>query len=238
MGGAESGKGPKPSEDREEQYRRRIKELDLIWRINESIASFTNLDDFLDRMIHSSVELMGATSGSIMLIDPHDPDILVVKAYTGLRKEAAKGARRKVGEGISGMVAKRREGMLLLDDLLDPALRSRRKVTDALSVPIVSGNELLGVLNLNTKKDRAFDQHDLFILNTLTRQIAVGIERGRTLEELRKRLEEADLMEKRVLRELRRLTSELEKEKDRYRRMREENEKLRRLFREMTKPVV
>ncbi len=231
MTASDEGKRTAGDEMREEEYRRRIKELDLI-------ASFTSLDDFLDRMIHSSVELMDATSGSIMLIDPEEPDMLEVKAYTGLRKEAAKGARRKVGEGIAGMVAKRREGMLLLDDLLDPALRSRRKVSDALSVPIVSGSELLGVMNLNTKKDRAFDQHDLFILNTLTRQIAVGIERGRTLEELRKRMEEAELMEKRVLRELKRLTSDLEREKERYRRMREENEKLRKLFQEMTKPVV
>jgi len=224
--------------DREEEYRRRIKELDLIWSINESIATFSCLDDFLDRMIKASVELMAATSGSIMLLDPQDPEMLVVRAYVGLRKEAAKGARRKVGEGIAGMVAKRREGMLLLDDLLDPALRSRRKVTDALSVPIISESELLGVLNLNTRKDRAFDQHDLFILNTLTRQIAAGIERGRQLEELRRRLEEAEAMEKRVLRDLRRLTSQLDREKERYRQLREENEKLRRLFRKMTGPVV
>ncbi len=233
-------KGPKSESDkeREEEYRRRIKELDLIWSINECIAKFTSLDDFLDRMIHASVDLMSATSGSIMLLDPQDPDMLEVRAYVGLRKEAARGARRKVGEGIAGMVAKRREGMLLLDDLLDPALRSRRKVTDALSVPIISGNELIGVLNLNTKKGRAFDQHDLFILNTLTRQIAAGIERGRALEELRRRLEEAEVMEKSVLRDLRRLTAQLEREKERYRKLKEENEKLRKLFREMTGPVV
>ncbi len=224
--------------DQEQDYRQRIKELDIIWRINENIASFSSLDDFLDTMMDSSVELMDATSGSIMLVDPHDPETLVVKAYVGLRKEAAKGARRKLGEGIAGMVARRREGMLLLDDLMDPALRTKRKVADALSVPIVSDAELLGVLNLNTRKDRAFDQHDLFILNTLIRQIAVGIDRGRSLEELRKRLDDADLAEKKVLRDLERLNRELDKERRHYQKLREDNEQLRRLFQEMTKPVV
>ncbi len=112
------------------------------------------------------------------------------------------------------MVAKRREGMLLLDDLMDPALRTKRKVADALSVPIISGSELLGVLNLNTRKDRAFDEHDLFIVNTLIRQMAVGIDRGRTLEELRKKLDEADLVEKRMLRDQERLTQELVKREE------------------------
>jgi signal transduction protein with GAF and PtsI domain len=224
--------------DKEQDYQRRIKELDIIWRINENIASFNSLDEFLEQMMQASADLMDATSGSIMLVDPHDREILVVRAYTGLRKEAAKGARRKIGEGIAGMVAKRREGMLLLDDLMDPALRTKRKVADALSVPIISGSELLGVLNLNTRKDRAFDEHDLFIVNTLIRQMAVGIDRGRTLEELRKKLDEADLVEKRMLRDQERLTQELEKEKDRYQKLREEHEKMRKLFREMTKPVV
>lgn len=224
--------------DKDQDYRQRIKELDIIWRINENIASFSSLEEFLDRMMQASVELMDASSGSIMLVDPHEQDTLVVKAYVGLRKEAAKGARRKIGEGIAGMVAKRREGMLLLDDLMDPALRTKRKVADALSVPIVSEAELLGVLNLNTRKDRAFDQHDLFIVNTLIRQIAVGIDRGRSLEELRKRLDDADLAEKKVLRDLERLTRELDKERRHYQRLREENEQLRKLFHEMTKPVV
>ncbi len=223
---------------RERDYRRRIKELDLIWRINESIAAFSTLDEFLDRMVTSSVELMDASSGSIMLVDPEDPETLEVRAYVGLRKEAARGARRKLGEGIAGMVARRREGMLLLDDLMDPALRTRRKVSDALSVPIVSGSELLGVLNLNTRRDRAFDRHDLLILNTLTRQIAVGIERGRALQELKRRLGEAEQAERAVLRQLERLNRDLDRERRRYQELREENEQLRRLFEDMSGPVV
>jgi signal transduction protein with GAF and PtsI domain len=224
--------------NREEEYRRRIKELDLIWRINENIASFTSLDDFLQMILKASIELMDATSGSIMLIDPPESDTLVIRASQGLRTEVVKNVRKKVGEGIAGMVAKRREGMLLLDDLMDPALRTRRKVSDALSVPIISGSVLLGVLNLNTRKDRAFNEHDLFILNTLTRQIAAGIERGENLESLRRRLGELERMERQVLKELNRLTLELERKKARYLTISEEKEKLTKKLREMTKPVV
>ncbi len=224
--------------DREEEYRRRIKELDLIWRINESIASFTSLDDFLDMIIKASIELMDATSGSIMLIDPPGSDIMVIRASYGLRKDRVKNVRKRVGEGIAGMVAKLREGMLLLDDLMDPALRTKRRISDALSVPIVSGSELLGVLNLNTRKDRAFNEHDLFILNTLTRQIAAGIERGRNLESLKNRLEELERKEAEALQELNRLIREVERKKANYLMISEETAKLKKMLNEMTKPVV
>ncbi len=224
--------------DREEEYRRRIKELDLIWRINESIASFTSLDDFLDMIIKASIELMDATSGSIMLIDPPGSDTLTIRASHGLRKDRVKNVKKKVGEGIAGMVAKLREGMLLLDDLMDPALRTKRRVSDALSVPIVSGSELLGVLNLNTRKDRAFNEHDLFILNTLTRQIAAGIERGGKLESLKNRLEEVEREEAEALQELNRLIREVERKKANYLRISEESAKLKKMLNEMTKPVV
>ncbi len=77
--------------EKEQDYQRRIKELDIIWRINENIASFNSLDEFLEQMMQASADLMDATSGSIMIVDPHDRETLVVRAYTGLRKEAAKG---------------------------------------------------------------------------------------------------------------------------------------------------
>ena len=119
----------------EDHYLKKIKELDMIWRINEQIMSFETLESLLESILKGAVEVMGATSGSIMLIEPPDSDTLVIKASKGLRAEVIKKAQCKVGQGIAGMVAERREGMLLLDDLMDARLRTKRKVTDALSVP-------------------------------------------------------------------------------------------------------
>ncbi|NPV60739.1 MAG: GAF domain-containing protein, partial [Actinobacteria bacterium] len=190
-----AGKEKRGSDDR---YREKIKELELVWRLNEEIKSFTGLQEFLQRTVEAAGEVMGASSGSIMLIDPPGGDILRIKASFGLRRDVVQGAERKVGEGIAGLVAERREGMLLLDDLMDPRLRTRRKVTDALSVPIVEEGELVGVLNLNTRRDRAFDELDLFLLNTLTKLIAAAIVRGRRIEavsiELKGLEEEAALL--------------------------------------------
>lgn len=212
----------------EERYLRKIKELDMIWRLNEQIMSFQNMNQLLQEILAGAIEVMEATSGSIMLIDPPGSDTLAIKAAQGLRNEVVRKARIKVGQGIAGMVAERREGMLLLDDLMDPRLRSRRKISDALSVPIVSEGELLGVLNLNTKKNQAFDEVDLFLLNTLIKQIATAIERGNRLEEIRCRLEKVEEEEREALQQLQRLTVLLDEKRRDYQRIRQEHDKLQR----------
>jgi signal transduction protein with GAF and PtsI domain len=221
----------------EERYLEKIKELDLIWRINEQIMSFETLDALLDSILRGAVEVMEATSGSIMLIEPPGSDTMVVKASCGLRREVVKAAQVKVGEGIAGLVAERREGMLLIDDLMDPRLRTRRKVSDAISVPIVEEGELLGVLNLNTKKDQAFGEFDLFLLNTLIKQVASAIERGKLMEEIRLRLRELEEAEKETLLEMKRLNKDLDETRRYYQRLRQQLDKLYRDMAALSGPV-
>lgn len=222
---------------KEERYLEKIKELDLIWRINEQIMSFEDLDTLLESILAGAVEVMEATSGSIMLIEPPGSDILVIKAAYRLRKEIVDRASCRVGEGIAGLVAERREGMLLLDDLMDSRLRTRRKVSDALSVPIINQGELLGVLNLNTKKDQAFGEFDLFLLNTLIKQVASAIERGERLEKVRLQLRELEEEEERTLDEMHRMTSELDEKRRYYQRLRQQLDKLYRDLASLSGPV-
>ncbi len=222
---------------REKRYREKIKELDLIWRINEKIHSFENLDGLLQSILEGAVEVMGATSGSVMLIEPPGGDVLVIRAAHGLRKDVINKTSTKVGEGIAGLVAERREGMLLLDDLMDSRLRTRRKVSDALSVPIIERGELLGVLNLNTKKDKAFGEIDLFFLNTLTKQVATAIERGRKLEALRLSISGLEDEEKTLLEDMHSLNAELDDKRRRYQRLRQQLDKLYRDLAALSGPV-
>jgi len=221
----------------ERRYLKKIKELDMIWRLNEQMMSFRDMDSFLDSVLAGAIEVMEATSGSLMLIDPPGSDTLVIKAARGLKNDVVKKTRRKVGEGVAGLVAERREGMLLIDDLMDPRLRTRRKVNDALSVPIIAEGELLGVLNLNTRKDRAFDEFDLFLLNTIIKQVATAMQRGRRLEELRLRLDTLGEEEKQVLEEMQRLNRELEDARRRYQRLRQEYDKVYKDLQDLSGPV-
>ncbi len=229
-------KGEMP-EKREERYLEKIKVLDMVWRLNEQVMSFRSMDDLLESILKAALEVMEATSGSIMVVDPPGSDTMTIRASRGLRREVVKSTRIKLGEGIAGMVAERREGMLLLDDLMDPRLRTRRKITDALSVPIVDGGELIGVLNLNTKKEQAFGEFDLFLLNTIIKQIASAIERGLRMENIRLHVAEMEEEEKRIMEEMQRLNLELERRRRDYQRLRQAHDRLLRDMQALSGPV-
>ncbi|NPV60949.1 MAG: GAF domain-containing protein, partial [Actinobacteria bacterium] len=111
------------------------------------------------------------------------------------------------------------------------------KVTDALSVPIVEEGELVGVLNLNTRRDRAFDEPDLFLLNTLTKLIAAAIVRGRRIEavsiELKGLEEEAALL----LQEIEELESRLDDRRRQYQRLMRKADDLRSRLSDLIQPV-
>ncbi|MDY6795081.1 MAG: hypothetical protein SWK76_07355 [Actinomycetota bacterium] len=57
-------------ESGQDRYQKKIMELDMIWRINEQIMSFESLETLLKAILKASLEVMEATSGSIMLNRP------------------------------------------------------------------------------------------------------------------------------------------------------------------------
>lgn len=219
------------------KYLKKIKELDLIWSLNESISSFSSIEVFLEQVLIRALKVMDATSGSIMLIDPPGSNDLVIKAHYGLRKKVVDDTHQKVGQGIAGLVAERLEGMLLIDDLMDPRLRTRRKVTDALSVPIIDEKKLLvGVLNMNTKKKNPFDELDFMILNALTKTIANAIQRGRALEEIKSKIDEMQDLENEAKANLKTMIAELDKQRQRYQELHRAQEELKKAYKDLTGP--
>src|SRR5262245_50422428 len=66
------------------------------------------LDAFLDRVLAEGLEAIGATQGSLMLLNVHEGVLDVVKRRgPPYNPERMKHRRFKVGEGIAGWVAER-----------------------------------------------------------------------------------------------------------------------------------
>jgi GAF domain-containing protein len=55
-----------------------------------------------------------------------------------------------------------------------------------LSVPIRSGDQTIGVLDVQSPRLRAFDENDVRVMETLADQIAVAIANARLYQEARK----------------------------------------------------
>ncbi|MGH9195652.1 MAG: GAF domain-containing protein, partial [Acidimicrobiia bacterium] len=82
----------------------RLKEVSLLSDVGKAMNELLDLDDVLQMILDSAIELLGAQEGSIMLYD-EDKGELVAAAWRSTREELLRGATVKLGDGISGWVA-------------------------------------------------------------------------------------------------------------------------------------
>ncbi|MEK6221950.1 MAG: GAF domain-containing protein, partial [Chloroflexota bacterium] len=137
----------------------------LIHHITTVAASSTNLDEAL----LSTVQGLRVTLGdriSILIVDLQK-DVLRVSASAGYDEDIL-GMQIKFGEGITGWVAENKEPLLVNNVLNDPRyISGNDTVRSELAIPLNYRGEILGVLNVESDNQNAFDEHDQDILGTL-----------------------------------------------------------------------
>ncbi len=101
----------------------------------------------------------------------------------------------KIGEeGITGWVAK--EGKPALVNQVSENSRyipGLRGIKSELAVPIQAGDELLGVLDIESQEREAFTEEDLELLTSIAGQLAVALSNLKSKEELRRQAIRDDL---------------------------------------------
>src|SRR5207344_1309335 len=105
-------------------------------------------------------EAVGADSASLLV---RDGDVLRVRSTDGLERKPEEQVPIPVGEGFSGRIAAERRPLVVEDlptfQVVSPWLRERLR--SVVGVPIVRGDDVLGVLHTGSASPRSFDQDDV-----------------------------------------------------------------------------
>ena len=137
------------------QYER----LALLYQISQNIHSTLEPEGALELIVAEAVKAMRASSGSVSLINPNT-SLLEIQACIGL-PAGAKNLKLKVGEGITGMVARNGIPMRVGDTASSPVyVRLRPDVRSELAVPLEVNSEVRGGLNVDSTQLDAFTQED------------------------------------------------------------------------------
>lgn len=169
------------------------------YTIDDAIEGFERLFDrtrLLKFLLDVAVETTGASNGSIMLYSSEAKELFIAHA-TGLSERVVKNTRQKLGEGISGAVAAERKGKLIRQAAVGRSYSTqldRVNIASACSVPLLDGDNLLGVLNVSSTQDgRELGMDDLHTLERLSRRIARVLGESIKLQELQVRAGEMEL---------------------------------------------
>lgn len=129
----------------------------------------------------SACDVLETDGGSVMLLDK-DGRNLTVTAAAGDNKHNAIGQKVVVGERVSGKAAATKKPVLVqgkVDVAKDKAFREMKqfeKINSGLSVPIIKGEKLLGVLNLKrTEKEAALGAAETKKAEIFARELASAL---------------------------------------------------------------
>ena len=174
--------------------RLRLENLELrntvaIHELNQALAYTLDPNVLLEKIADAALAQFEADEASVMLFTD-DGHSLYVAAVRGEGRVTLLGTRLPVGQGIAGWVGAHREPLVLQGAVNDPRfapLHPRAGIQSALTMPMITRNKLMGVLNVNcTRERRTFAAGQIKVLSIFTNAAAAGIEAARLYEDQRK----------------------------------------------------
>jgi signal transduction histidine kinase len=184
-------------EERErEDVRTRLSELSALFQLATTLNLQLRLEDILEIIVRRVVSTLKAQQASIMVYNPEN-GLLETRASYGLESEFAKNARQRLGEGIAGWVAQRREAVQLDSDAgaFRSHYKTNRNITSALSLPLQVGERCVGVLNVNRiNHPETFQEHHREMLQLFADHVGAVVERAEVVERLGSRARELEAM--------------------------------------------
>lgn len=144
--------------------------------IVEKVASITSLEGALDTLVNEIADTMETEVCSIYLAD-NERQYYYLMATRGLKKPRNKIVTLRMDEGIVGLVGRLAEPINLADAPTHPSFKYIPTVKEDLfraflGAPIVSRRKVLGVLVVQQRDPRQFDESEESFLVTLATQMA------------------------------------------------------------------
>lgn len=174
-----------------ERLKQKTARLNALLEISRALNSTLDPHQLLELVLTKAIELTEASGGSVMLVDKVSGRLNIVAAR-GLSPNTIENLKLELGQGITGWVAREKKPLLVKDVKQDARyIQANEAVQSELAVPLLDGDELIGVVNMDAFMTNAFDEDDASLLLTLAGLASVAIRNARLFEELRSRGQQA-----------------------------------------------
>lgn len=182
-----------------ESIERRINALTALQDISRTLTSELDLNRLLGKIVHAAVEVLDASTGSLLIWDPTDNSLVFAVTEGGEGEgETLKQCRMPADQGIAGWIFTHRQPVIVEDVSQDE--RFFKGIDESLGyhtssligAPLMTKGEMIGVIEvLNKRSGEKFDEQDLDTLSALAGQAAIAIINARLYSKI---CEERDRM--------------------------------------------
>lgn len=224
--------------------------VSLLHRVSGIVSSNLSLDEMLGEIVGLAAQVTECDACLVYLMDHKSNEIVLRASQVPHAKDLGE-LRLKIGEGVTGWVAEHKSVVALgANAAADPRFkRFQTLIEDTyeafVSVPIVSGGEVIGVINVHHREPHTHSPEEVSLLVFIGEQMGGVVskslleeEKAQLIEEaaaFRRQLEERKLVEraKGILQQKYNTTEE-----DAYFRLRNQSRRLRRPMRDLAEAII
>ena len=192
--------------DLEKKVVERTSQLRAINEVGQVATSTLDPDDLLNRIVNLITAEFGYYYSAIYLIDQVG-QWAELKEATGEAGRVLKESNHRAevtSFNIIGKAIRTRHAQTLLDigdravQFDNPLLPYTRS---ELALPLLVGDQILGVLDVHSTQEAAFEQQDIETLQNMANQVAISLDNARLFQETRQSLNEMRNIQKQYLQE-------------------------------------
>lgn len=181
----------------DDALRTHAERLEALRAVSAEITRELHLPRLLDLIVRKAVELIGGTGGTIYLWDEVGQR-LTPHVWVGHSGAWGRDGQVRLGEGLAGLVAERREGVIVNDyrnwPHARPFILQQTNVTAAIAEPLVYRDHLLGVVVIDDQggSRRPFTEQERTFLLLFAVQAAIAIENAQLYAQVQQNAEELE----------------------------------------------
>jgi phosphoserine phosphatase RsbU/P len=148
--------------------------LEGLLSVTDSALTGLKVEDLLVELLNRVREVLEADTAAVLLMD-RDANELVATAACGIEDEVRQGVRIPVGHGFAGRIAEQRQPVSLTR--VDPTTVTNpilweKGIRVMLGVPLITEDQVLGVLHVGRLDDRPFTSSDSELLRVVAERVA------------------------------------------------------------------
>jgi len=164
--------------------------LTVLRRIVQDVAAASTFQDALNLIVHDVRDALGTEVCSVYLRSPERDRYLFV-ATQGLNQDAVGRLSLELNQGLVTLVAERAEPINLQDATTHPRFHFIPEIGEEpfnafLGVPVIHHRDVLGVLIVQQREKRRFDESEEAFLVTLSAQLASIIAHSQATGDIKK----------------------------------------------------
>lgn len=152
-------------------------QLQELLALTDTSLTELDVDDLLGQLLTRIRTIVDADTAAVLLRDP-DSNLLVARAARGLEEEVREGVRIPIGRGFAGTIAATKKPVILdrvdTTTVANPILWETG-IRTMLGVPLLSDDEVVGVLHVGRFVARRFTDDDLALMELAAQHVSTAV---------------------------------------------------------------